>query len=205
MSTFPQITSWRKNPFIYSIIAVNVVVYVTLHYVLQIPNPAASCFGGLQPYKVISQGEYWRLLSSVFMHYDFSHILFNMVALLIFGSYAETFFGHWRAILIYVSSGLFANLVALGVVYLLGNANYCAIGASGAILGLAAGTAYLMWRTWRQSRNPAAYIFARQLVIILLIQFTLDFVIKESSFLHHFSGALAGVVIAYFMTINKYN
>lgn len=205
MNSFLQNTSWSKNPVIYGIITINTAVYLFIYYVLQITDPSQNCFGGLHPYKIIYQGDYWRIISSMFIHYDLSHIVFNMLALLIFGSYAESFFGHMRVVIIYIFSGLFANLVALtAVTYWFDTTQYCAIGASGAILGLATATAYLMWRVWRVSHSPHAYIFARQLAIILLIQFGLDLIIKENSLLHHLSGAVGGAILAYILTFKKY-
>ena len=190
---FPQTVSLRNNPLIYSLIGVNLLGYVL---VKQLMPAQTYCFAGLQSYMVIVEGEYWRLLSSMFVHYDLSHLLFNMVALLIFGSYAERFLGLRPALLIYLLSGFMANCIALAIAYFLNQAGYCAIGASGAILGLAAGTACLMLRVWREFRNPVALIFARQLVIILIIQFGLDFVVKENSFIHHFVGAMTGFFLA---------
>ena len=190
---FPQTVSFRNNPLIYSLIGVNLLGYVLIQQLMPVPN---YCFAGLQSYMVIAEGEYWRIISSIFVHYDLSHLLFNMVALLIFGSYAERFLGLIPALCIYLLSGFIANCIALIIVYFLNQVNYCAIGASGAILGLAAGTACVMLRIWREFRNPVALIFARQLAIILLIQFGLDFIIKENSFIHHFVGALSGFLLA---------
>ena len=190
-------TSWKQNPVVYSIIALNIAVYLTINYVLYIPSLASSCFGGLQSYEVIVRGEYWRLFSSIFVHYDLSHIAFNMVALLIFGSYAEKSFGRITTLIIYLLCGLFANCVALVFAYVEGTPSYCAIGASGAILGLASATGYFMWVLWRKNRNPTAYIFARQLGIILVLQFIIDLFVPNVSMVHHLSGVIFGIIWAF--------
>ena len=192
--------SWSKTPAIYMLIAVNVAVYLTIHYVLAAPALAATCFGGLHIYSVLANGELWRIISSIFVHYEIQHLGFNLVALLIFGSYAEQSFGRPLTFFIYFFCGIAANLIAIVLGLVQGTAfTYCAIGASGAILGLAAGTGYYMWRQWRENRNPAALAFARQLAIILLIQFTLDLLIPQTSFTHHLGGALAGIVLVFLL------
>ena len=190
---FPQQISWRSHPMVYGLAAINLMVYLAVQFI----QPRTPCFGGLSTYLVLVEGEYWRILSSMFMHYDLSHILFNLVALFIFGAYAERFWGWRRGILIYLFCGIFANCVAL--VYWRDLITYCAIGASGSILGIMAATGYLMWVLWRQQRNPIAYQFARQLAIILAIQFILDTFIAETSFLHHIMGAAAGFFLAWLM------
>lgn len=187
---FPQTVSFRNNPLIYSLIGINVLSYLLVNQL-----KSGYCYAGLQSARVIVEGEYWRLLSSMFVHYDLTHLLFNMVALLIFGSYAERFLRSLPALFIYIMSGLIANCVALIITYILAEPSYCAIGASGSILGLAAGTACVMLRIWRAFRNPIALIFARQLAIILAIQFVIDFIVEENSFIHHFVGAAAGFLL----------
>lgn len=188
---FPQTVSLRNNPLIYSLIGLNVLCYLVINQL----GPS-GCFAGLQSTRVIVDGEYWRLFTSMFVHYDLTHLVFNMVALLIFGSYAERFLGLLPALFIYALSGLIANCVAIILAYILVQPNYCAIGASGAILGLAAGTAWLMLRRWQELRDPRALVFARQLAIILAIQFMMDFIVEENSFVHHFVGALIGFLLA---------
>ena len=194
---FPQKTSWRTNPLIYTLIGINVTAYLLIDQLMASYGLGqSSCFAGLQAYKTLAQGQYWRILTSIFVHYDIAHLLFNMVALLIFGSYAERFLGFRPALMIYLISGVNANIIALAIVYFGGNLSYCAIGASGAILGLAAATACLMLQLWQRLRDPVAFIFARQLGIILVIQFVLDFIVEGTSFIHHFAGAATGFLLA---------
>lgn len=52
--------------------------------------------------------ESWRLLSSVFLHSSFSHLLMNMFALLVVGTVAERILGKWRLLIIWLFSGIFA-------------------------------------------------------------------------------------------------
>lgn len=190
----------EKVPIIYVLIAVNLAVYLPGYYISAVQGLRLGCFGGLQASQVIEMGEYWRILSSIFVHYDFSHLAFNMAALFIFGSYAHKVFGVLGTLIIYLLCGIFANLVALLLVYPTGDYSYCAIGASGAVLGLASAVAFFMWQVWQKSRNPVAYGFARQFAVILAIQFIIDFFVPNVSQVHHLSGALGGVIIAYIIT-----
>lgn len=184
--------------FIYILMAVNLAVYLWIYYIQEVQGLHLACFGGLQPRQIFDAGEYWRIFSSIFVHYNFAHLAFNMTALFIFGAYAKEIFGWKGMLVIYVISGIFANLVALLMVHPVAveNYNYCAIGASGSVLGLTAAAGFFMWHVWRRSRNRHSYIFARHFAVILLLQLAIDFFMPHVSQVHHLSGIFAGVVLA---------
>ncbi len=191
---FPVTVNLRSNPVMISILLINLAVYLVAQF-FSLPSKS-FCFGGLSLFGVVVEKEYWRLASSIFMHYSFSHLVFNSVALLIFGSYAERFWGKWRFILIYLAAGVVANLIALAFAYWTNIISYCAIGASASILGIMSASAYLMWQLWRKNRNPVALVFARQLAIIFVLQFVIDIFVPQTSSLHHIVGAVAGLLMA---------
>ena len=71
-----------------------------------------------------------RLLSALFLHADWAHLLGNLVFLLIFGLPAERAMGPWRFLLLFLVGGMVANLVAVLVI---GAPHRLVIGASGAV------------------------------------------------------------------------
>ncbi len=93
--------------------------------------------GGLAPADLLaswSGAERWlRLLSALFVHADWAHLLGNLVFLLIFGLPAERVMGPWRFLLLFLIGGAFANLVA---VLAIGAPDQLVIGASGAVSAL---------------------------------------------------------------------
>jgi membrane associated rhomboid family serine protease len=93
--------------------------------------------GGLAPADLLaswSGAERWlRLLSALFVHADWAHLLGNLVFLLIFGLPAERVMGPWRFLLLFLIGGAFANLVAVLVI---GTPDQLVIGASGAVSAL---------------------------------------------------------------------
>lgn len=81
-----------------------------------------------------SDGEHWlRLLSALFLHADWAHLLGNLVFLLIFGLPAERVMGPWRFLLLFLLGGAFANFIA---VLAIGAPDRLVIGASGAVSAL---------------------------------------------------------------------
>lgn len=78
-----------------------------------------------------SDGERWlRLLTALFLHADWAHLLGNLVFLLIFGLPAERVMGPWRFLLLFLLGGAFANFIA---VLAIGAPDRLVIGASGAV------------------------------------------------------------------------
>lgn len=201
-NTTPSLdTGASRVNIIYLLIGINIAVYTWINYLQGAYGGNIGCFAGLQPQQIFSGGEYWRIVSSIFVHYEFFHLAFNMAALFIFGIYSKSVFGWLGTLVIYMTCGIFANLVALSVVPNANLQSYCAIGASGAVLGLAAAIAFMMWQLWRRKRNPAALTFARQFGVILLLQFLIDIFAPNVSQVHHLSGAAAGVIFAIFLML----
>ncbi len=86
---------------------------------------------GLQPTPL---SVYITLLTSMFMHGSFAHILGNMVYLLIFGDNIENLIGHAKYLLFYLTTGLLASLAHVATTYLFGmDPLIPSLGASGAI------------------------------------------------------------------------
>src|SRR5690606_28542069 len=89
--------------------------------------------GGLAPGSLLhwSQAEHWlRLLTALFLHADWAHLLGNPVFLLIFGLPAERVMGPWRFLALFLVGGAFANFAAALAT---GTPDRLIIGASGAV------------------------------------------------------------------------
>lgn len=80
---------------------------------------------------LINEGEWWRLITPIFIHIGLMHLLFNSFALYIFGPTAEWLFGRFWFILFYVFAGVGGNIASYFF-----NPGSISAGASGAIYGL---------------------------------------------------------------------
>jgi membrane associated rhomboid family serine protease len=80
---------------------------------------------------LVGQGDWWRLITSAFLHYGPIHLGFNMLALYWFGTPVEQYLGRWRFVLVYFASGLAGAAGALLI-----NPLAATAGASGAIFGI---------------------------------------------------------------------
>jgi membrane associated rhomboid family serine protease len=131
----------------------------------------------------VSQGDYWRLVTSGFLHYGLFHILFNMYALYWLGRMIEPALGHARFAAIYFTSMLTGALGAL-----LLSPNSLTAGASGAILGLL-GAAFVM------ARARGIDVMATGIVPIILLNLVITFLPGSGiSIGGHVGGLIGGVV-----------
>ena len=90
----------------------------------------------LQPATVLVKP--WTLVTSMFVHADVSHLLFNMISLLFFGLYLERLLGEREFLNIYFIGGIFASIsyVATSLLFGIPHPNVYGVGASGAIFAI---------------------------------------------------------------------
>ena len=130
-----------------AIIAVNVVVYLILALlsgsITDISQNALILAGAQNTTLIQLTGEYWRIFTAMFLHFNLPHIGLNMLSLFFIGRAVEVFYGKGRYLIIYLASGIVGGIVTF---FLLPDA--LAAGASGAIFGVfgALGVFYLVNR-----------------------------------------------------------
>ncbi len=148
-------------------------------------NSGSSLFDRLSlvPYLVAVQHEYWRLFSSMFVHYGLWHLAANMLALGVVGAGLEPVFSRWRYLALFLVAG-FGGSTA---VYVFGNPLAGTVGASGAIFGLFG--AYLV--VARKAR-----LDFRPMLTVIGINIVATFAIPGISKLAHFGGLFAGMLAA---------
>lgn len=144
-------------------------------------------FSLFSPVEGVAEGQYYRLLTSMFLHGGYAHILFNMLSLWWIGGPLEAALGRARYLALYFVSGLAGSALT----YLLADPTQQSLGASGAIFGLFGATGVLMRRLNYDLRPLVAL-----LVINLIITFTPAMHIAWEA---HIGGLVAGVAVGYAM------
>ncbi|MFI6702340.1 rhomboid family intramembrane serine protease [Streptomyces sp. NPDC050509] len=131
----------------------------------------------------VANGEWYRLVTSMFLHEEVWHIAFNMLGLWWLGGPLEAALGRGRYLALYLLSGLAGSALT----YLIAAPNQLSLGASGAIFGLLGATAVLMRRLNYDMRPVLAL-----LALNLLFTFTWSGIAWQA----HVGGLVAGVAIA---------
>lgn len=91
--------------------------------------------GALNAIKVFYDGEFYRIISSMFLHADVNHLFSNMVIFYFFGDIVEKSIGHIKYIFVYFIAGIGGGLLSMEYSSFLGN-YVDSVGASGAIFGI---------------------------------------------------------------------
>ena len=92
--------------------------------------------GGLSPYSFFEKGEYYRVLTCMFLHVDIEHLVSNMLLLCGLGAMIEKGVGHITYAVAYFITGFGANIASLWYKLYVGHYDALSVGASGAISGL---------------------------------------------------------------------
>lgn len=134
----------------------------------------------------IREGDFYRLITGIFLHADILHLGFNMYSLYVIGSQIESFFGKTKFILIYLFSGLMGSLLSI-----LLNGNVPSIGASGAIFGLLGAMLYFGY----YYRVYLGNTLTSQIVPIILVNLLIGFTTSGIDNFGHIGGLIGGFLI----------
>jgi len=148
--------------------------------------------GALEFFAVRFGGEYWRLLTSLFLHYGPLHLLFNLYALFIIGPGLERAIGSMRFSLCYLLSGLGSSIGVLLLRSLGLNSAEQLVGASGCVMGLVGAWAGLLLR---HRDTPMAGRRLKNILVIVAIQTAFDLSTPQISMAAHMSGLVTGVAL----------
>ena len=157
-----------KRPLVtISLIVANIVVYILMTVAGGSTNPLVLIKFGAKVNEYILMGQWWRLITPVFIHIGLTHIVVNMVTLYFIGMQIEYLFGASRYLLIYLVSGLCGNIASFVF-----NPDSVSAGASTALFGLFG--AYLMLgEAFRE--NVYIRLMSRQFLALVILNIAFGF------------------------------
>lgn len=174
-----------------TLIAINVIYFLYLEVTGSTENTSFMVsHGAMYAPLVMEGGEYYRLLTSVFMHFGINHIMNNMLILFILGDNLERALGHIKYLLFYLLSGVGANVVSM----LVNLGNYREVvsaGASGAIFGVIGGLLYAVLI----NRGQLGDLSTRQLVFVIACSLYFGFTSTGVDNAAHIAGLLIGIIL----------
>lgn len=172
--------------------AVNVIVFFYLTFQGMTEDGAFMLEHGAMyvPY-VLGEGEYYRLFSSMFMHFGFEHLVNNMVMLLVIGFTLEREIGTIKFLIIYLLSGLGGNILSAVWDVMLESFAVSA-GASGAIFGIVGALLYVALR----NRGRIGEMSGRGLVFMVILSLYYGFTSGGVDNFAHIGGLLSGFILS---------
>jgi membrane associated rhomboid family serine protease len=145
----------------------------------------------------VSAGQYYRLLTSMFLHVNLLHLTMNMLALSSLGQQVEKLLGSKRMLFIYFASGLCAGTWGLYWIH-----ERWLVGASGAVFGLFGAIASYIYLGKKDLPDGVYLPTSRQLSTDLMINAGLS-LLPFVSFSAHFGGFVGGFVLTHFVRPRK--
>lgn len=176
----------ERTPYVtYSLIAINIIIFLLMYVfgngsedIITLLN-----FGALTKYHVMN-GEFYRLITSAFLHIGFLHLFCNMYALYILGKNIEGYYGKAKFIFIYLISALVGSFVS--IIFM--DEYTVSAGASGAIFGLMGALLYFGYN-YRVTLNDA---INRQIIPVIIINLLFGFLSSDVNNFAHIGGLIGG-------------
>ena len=181
------------NTFVNTIIIIlNIIVHIIIH--------VSGLFGGRDKllsegelsWQIVGQtGEYYRLLTAMFIHYDFSHLFNNMLVLFFVGDKLEKSIGKRKYLVVYFGSGILAGIASMGYNMFQHN-EVVSVGASGAIFGVVGAMLYVLIA----NKGRVEDMTSRQMLFFIVFSLYGGFTSVNVDNAAHVGGFLAGILVA---------
>lgn len=190
-----QAQNTQKQPIpilTYILIAINVAVYIVTAVLsgnFIDSNINVLIYLGAKVNSLISAGQYYRLITCMFLHGGIIHVGVNMYSLYIMGPLIEKIYGKARFLIIYFTAGILASYFS----FLFSSS--VSIGASGAIFGLLG--AALIFALKMKDRIGKGFMI--NIVSVIVINLMIGFSIANVDNFGHLGGLTGGTIISYFL------
>lgn len=183
----------KKSYATYSLIGLNLVVF-GFSTAMGGTNDLEVLYrlGALLPEAVFA-GEWWRLMTAIFLHAGWLHLAANMLGLYVFGALVEATLGYRKFLCCYFFCGLGSMFTVATIAMLNPQAPWqITVGASGAVLGMVGAEAAIQLKGWRLEKAKIARDRLRLIVLVVVFQLLSDLVTPQVSLIGHLSGVSLG-------------
>jgi len=177
------------NTAILTLIVLAHLGFAAISAVLDVPAGALKqAYGGfvLAPSHGVVP-EYWRYVSSVFLHANFGHLLFNAFAVFVFAPPLERALGVVRYAALFLFSGIMGNIFTAAFA----GGDIFSVGASGAVYGVFGGYLYYMM-FHRRAMDPGS---RRTLQTLLIVGFLYSIIVPHVNVYAHLGGLVGGLAL----------
>ena len=180
------------------IVGVNILIFVLTEIIDDTENVTfmLKCGAAYTPW--ILEGQWYRLFTSMFLHFGVYHLLNNMVLLLFLGDMLEELAGKWRYLLIYLGGGLAGNIISLLMDCRSGEMAVSA-GASGAVFAVIGGIFVILLKQRGRVKN----LTLSRLVLVIFLSIYHGFQSIGIDNAAHVGGLLGGIFLTFLVYRRK--
>ena len=178
----------NKPSITYTLIILNIVMYIVMTLFGGTENIANLVRFGAKYSPYIINGQYWRLITPMFIHIGLQHLLINMITLYFLVTLSENIFGKTRFLIIYLVSGICGNIASFAF-----NFSSISAGASTALFGMF-GSFLMLGESFR--RNPYLQTMSRQFFLLVILNIFFG-MFGNSDLTGHLGGLVSGFLLGY--------
>lgn len=157
-------------------------------------NISALVAAGAKVNGLVAQGQWWRLITPIFVHIGWQHILINSLTLYFMGQQLEFLYGPLKFIGLYLLSGIGGNLMS----FAFGSSSSLSAGASTSLFGLF-GLYVTLGLIFR--KNEVIRQWAQQFLLLIILNLGTDIFMGGIDIWGHIGGALTGCLLGFVISV----
>lgn len=193
----------RPSPFTFLFVGINLGVFALEWLVggmsaLSADPSVLRAMGAKDAALIDGAHQYWRLVTAIFIHIGFLHVLFNNYALWIIGQEIERIYGSARFVTLYLATGL----ASMAASYYFSPESLSA-GASGSIFGLFGVMMAFAIRYKKELPKVLSADITRRIVPVILINLLFGFSVRIVDNAAHIGGLLSGIALAFIVPYKR--
>ena len=183
-----ELSKYRYQAVNLSLAAIEGVIFL----LCLLPGNRLYEWGRLSALQVLGQGQYWRLITSVFLHAGLRHLGSNLLVQVLMGGAVERNLGHVRYLIVFLIAGICGNILSI-ITDLATGSDVYSVGASGAIFGVMGVLIIMILRGRRQIARGSS-LMARAGLAVLYAVYS-GFATPGTDNAAHIGGLLAGLLL----------
>ena len=183
-----ELSKYRYQAVNLSLAAIEGVIFL----LCLLPGNRLYEWGRLSALQVLGQGQYWRLITSVFLHAGLRHLGSNLLVQVLMGGAVERNLGHVRYLTVFLIAGICGNILSI-ITDLATGSDVYSVGASGAIFGVMGVLIIMILRGRRQIARGSS-LMARAGLAVLYAVYS-GFATPGTDNAAHIGGLLAGLLL----------
>ncbi|WP_246224881.1 rhomboid family intramembrane serine protease [Lentilactobacillus kribbianus] len=179
----------KNMPFVtYGLLIIMVLIFLVMSLTGGTTDPTNLVRFGAKFNPLIQMGQYWRLITPIFIHMGLMHILMNGITLYFVGRIVEGVFGHWRFLVLFLVSGVMGNLASFAF------SDSISAGSSTAIFGL-----FGSFLVLNDGYPDNQYIksLSQTFLILIGLNIAMDLISPGVDLAGHLGGLIGGYLGAY--------
>ena len=183
----------KNGPVTYLLVAINIIVFIVLEFMGDTEDGAFMLHNGaMNPYLILFNKEWYRLVTAMFMHFGINHLANNMLLLFLLGQMFERAVGTTRYVGIYLGSGMAGSFLSFFYMCLMGK-NDIVAGASGAIFGIVGGMIIVVLC----NKGKYSGISTKRMIFMAVLTLYFGFATAGTDNVGHVGGLLTGFILTF--------